>query len=206
MINREKIKNLFKLTKEEYANYSLAYKLIKRFFYTYSVIVVVLIVAVFAFGIDIIKEGDFQNWTSFVFELGLGAYMAIAILTYENFQKEKAKKQQKKKREYGLQKMKLLLTRTKEEFEDEDYDNAKDTFDQIIVTLTIVSDVLETEESKQILELSEIGKLFCKQKGGHSIQPNRTLPFTTSIPANKGALFQKFDQVIQMISKNESKS
>jgi hypothetical protein len=39
--------------------------------------------------IDVVKDGDFQNWTSFVLELGLGAYMATAILTYENFQKNK---------------------------------------------------------------------------------------------------------------------
>ena len=74
------------------------------------------------------------------------------------------KKQQEKKQEYELQKIKLLLTLAKEEFQDEDYEDAKETFNEIIVTLNILSDALETLESQHILELAEIGKLFCKYK------------------------------------------
>lgn len=89
-----KIWQLIKIKKEEREKYQLFYKLLKRFFYTYCVIAVVIVVTSLYLKIDVVKDGDFQNWTSFVLELGLGAYMATAILTYENVQKKRNEKQQ----------------------------------------------------------------------------------------------------------------
>ena len=152
------------------------------------------------------SEHDLRNWVSLVIEAGIGIFIAIMVLYYEKSQHRTAKKQQKKKRDYGLEKIKLLLILAKEKFQDEDYDDAKETFNEIISTLNLFSETLDIQESKQILELSEIGKIFCKYDGEHPVQTNRTMPFTTSVPANKAALFFKFDEVINMISDNENKS
>lgn len=147
------------------------------------------------------SENDLRNWVSLTIEAGIGIFIAVMVLYYDKSQRNKIKKLQDKKREYCLHKIKLLLTLAKEKFQDEDYDDAKETFNEIISTLNIFSEILEASESQQILELSEIGKIFCKYNGDHPILPSRTMPFTTSIPANKAALFDKFEEVIQIISK-----
>src|SRR5574338_610372 len=95
MADFTKFWQLFHLTKEERKKQRLFYLLLKRFFYTYSIIAGIIIVASIFLNIVAIKDGDFQNWTSFLWELGLSAYLAIAILTYENFQKEKDYERQK---------------------------------------------------------------------------------------------------------------
>lgn len=99
-----RLRQIFKMTKKDKENNKLFYKLTKRFFYTYCIIAFVIVATSFFLNIDVVKNGDFQNWTSFVWELGLGAFMASAFLTYENFQNEKAEKRRRKKQEYGLQK------------------------------------------------------------------------------------------------------
>ncbi|MEK6947291.1 MAG: hypothetical protein AABX32_06815 [Nanoarchaeota archaeon] len=158
------------------------------------------------FEIPYWSQDDFENWAAVVIEIGVAIFITGMIFLYDREHNKKIEEIQKKKREYGLQKIKLLLTLTKEEFQDKDYDDAKETFNEIISTLNIFSETLDIQESRQILELSEIGKIFCKYNGEHPVQSNRTMPFTTSIPANKSALFFKFDEVIGMISENESKS
>ncbi|MBI5147395.1 MAG: hypothetical protein HZA84_09335 [Thaumarchaeota archaeon] len=93
-MNRKQIKKFFTRFKGDVDDeYRLTWKLSKRFFYTYCVIAIVLTLSSVILKIDVVKNGDFQNWASFVLELGLGAYIAIAIVTYENTQKDKSKKQ-----------------------------------------------------------------------------------------------------------------
>lgn len=137
---------------------------------------------------------------SLTIEAGIGIFIAVMVLYYDKSRQRKDREIQNKKRVYGLKKISLLLTLAKEEFQDEDYAVAKETFNEIISTLNIFSETLEISESQQILELSEIGKIFCKYDGTHPVIPTRTMPFTTSVPANKAALFGKFDEVIGMIS------
>lgn len=143
---------------------------------------------------------DVSNWATIVVSLIIGAVLSISILIYSITRQNKSKKLLDEKKTYGLKKIQLLLTLSKEEFEDDDYDAANETFDKITQTLQIFSESINFKESSEILELVEIGKLFCKYNGDHPVNPNRTFPFTTSIPANKAALFSKFDQVLNLIS------
>lgn len=92
----------------------------------------------------------------------------------------------------------------KQQFREGAYEESIITFDQIIITLNIISDVLDTDDLQQILELSEIGKMVCKQKGTFSIRADGILPFTISVPANSSAFFHTFDVIIQSISSDES--
>lgn len=200
---KNKLKKIFSFTKEERENNRFAYTLMKRFFYTYTAIAIVTILVSFVFHVDIAKDGDFLNWTTFVFELGLGAYVALAILAYENFQRKKLQKSNREKRDYVLQKLGLLITLAKEQSEVNDFDELEKTFDKVVVTLTVFSDALNAQELQQILELSEIGKWACSNKGSFSIISSQTLPFTTSVPASMGAFFAKFDSVLELLGEIE---
>lgn len=210
-VDKTKIEKLRKTDEKRYYNYILKRKLANRGIYTCTIIGITIVFISLIFNIDVISRTtdtaspiDIENWTSLILELGLGGYIALAIFTYENLQKEKSKKLQTKKQEYGLKKITLLVSLAKEEFQDKEYDSAKDTFNNILSTLTIFSGAFEQSETQQILELAEIGKIFCKYKGEHPTHPNRTMPFTTSVPANQVALFQKFNEVLSHISKNSS--
>lgn len=197
------MKKIFSFTKEERENNSFVFTLTKRFFYTYAVIAIVTIVVAFGFNVSISKNGDFLNWTTFVFELGLGAYVALAILAYENFQRKKLQKINREKRDYVLKKLQLLITLAKEQSETRSFERLEETFDKVIVTLTVFSDALSAIELQQILELSEIGKWACKNEGSFSIIPSETLPFTTSIPANMAAFFGKFEDVLLLLASSK---
>lgn len=197
------MKKIFSFTKEERENNSFVFTLTKRFFYTYTAIAIVTIVVAFGFNVSITKDGDFLNWTTFVFELGLGAYVALAILAYENFQRKKLQKINREKRDYVLKKLQLLITLANEQSKISDFKRLEETFNKVIVTLTIFSDALSATELQQILELSEIGKWACKNEGSFSIISSETLPFTTSIPANMEAFFGKFEDVLSLLANLE---
>lgn len=145
-------------------------------------------------------RGDLANWATVVIEIGIGSFISGMVFLYDREQNKKNEEKQKKKREYALQKIKLLLALVNEEFQAGDYEFAKETFDKIVSTLNILSDAFDAQELQQILELSEIGNIFCKYKGEYPIHPSRTMPFTTSVPANKAALLAKFNEVIRNIS------
>ncbi len=150
---------------------------------------------------------DFPNWAAVVIEIAVAVFISGMIFLYDREHNKKIEERQQKKREYGLQKIRLLVTVAKEQFQDNDYDDAKETFNGIIVTLDVLSEAFDAVESRQILELCELGKIFCKYNGEHIIRSGRTSPFTSpSIPANKAALFLQFDDVLSLLSKNENKS
>jgi hypothetical protein len=194
---------LFKIEEEDFDTYNLIYKLAKHLSIVYTALAGIVIFTSIYFSIGITKDGDLQNWSASIFEFGLGLYVSVAIVTYENVKQDKLRKQQKKKENYGFQRLSLLLNLAKNQFKKDNYDDAMVTFDQIIITLNIISDVLDTENLRQILELSEIGKIGCKQKGSFSISVDEILPFTISVPANSSAFFLIFDLTLQSISSNE---
>lgn len=149
---------------------------------------------------------DFPNWAAVVIEIAVAVFITGMIFLYDREHNKKSEERQEKKRKYGLQKIRLLVTVAKEQFQDNDYDDAKETFNEIIVTLGILSEAFDAVESRQILELCELGKIFCKYNGEYIIRSGRTSPFTTSVPANKAALFLQFDDVLNLLSKNENQS
>lgn len=200
---KNKLKNIFSFTKEERENNHFAYTLVKRFFYTYTIIAIITIIVAFGWNVSIIEDGDFSNWTTFVFELGLGVYVALAILAYENFQRKKLQKINREKRDYVLEKLQLLITLANEQSKISDFKRLEETFDKVIVTLTVFSDALSATELQQILELSEIGKWACKNEGSFSIISSETLPFTTSIPANMETFFGKFKDVLVLLDSSK---
>lgn len=172
-----------------------------------------LIAAFLAFGIAnpesnvFVKnnEGkyDISNWATLVASIIASGVIAVAIWIYSITSHNKTDQVLQKKKTYGLTRIRLLLQLAKEEIEDKDYDSSNQTFDQVIQTLNILSESIDADESKEILELAEIGKLFCKYKGQMIVHSTRTLPFTTSVPANLAALFSMFDGVINKISKTK---
>lgn len=143
---------------------------------------------------------DISNWATIVISLIIGGIITVSILIHSITLKNKSKKLLDEKKTYGLHKTQLLLTLAKKEFEDKNYDSANETFDKIIQTLQIFSESINFKESSEILELAEIGKLFCRCEGDLTISTERTLPFITSVPTNKSALFSKFEQVLSLIS------
>lgn len=110
-VDKTKIEKLRKTDEKRYYNYILKRKLADRGIYTCTIIGITIVFISLIFNIDVIERVpntgspiDIENWTSLILELGLGGYIALAIFTYENLQKEKSKKLETKKREYGLKK------------------------------------------------------------------------------------------------------
>ena len=120
---KNRLKELFSTTSEEREKNHFAFTLMKRFFYTYTIIAIVTIAIAFGFNVNITENGDVSNWTTLIFELGLGAYVALAILAYENFQRKKLQKKNREKRDYVLQKLQLLIIRAKEQSEIGDFND-----------------------------------------------------------------------------------
>lgn len=164
------------------------------------------------------KEGfsDFTNWVSIIVTIGASVTIAVSILNYTKTEQDKINKIigeqnsiRQKKRNFAIKKISLLLSIIDDILKEDspDYEDARENFNKITNIIGFFSDSLDSIETQNILELSEIGELMCKNNGILSLRSDSSLPFTTdSIPANLSALRSLIQQNLQkIVEKNELK-
>lgn len=164
------------------------------------------------------KEGflDFTNWVAIIVTIGASVTIAVSILIYTKMEQDKINKiigeqnsSRQKKRDFVIKKISLLLAVIDNILKENspDYEDAREYFNKITDIIGFFSDSLESRETQNILELSEIGEIMCKNKGMLPLRSDSPSTFTTNtIPATLPALRILIQQNLQkIVRKNESK-
>lgn len=157
------------------------------------------------------KDGflDFTNWVTIIVTIGASVTIAVSILHYTKTEQDKINKiigeqnsSRQKKSDFAIKKISLLLTIIDEILKEDhpDYEDAQKHFNKIADIIGFFSDSLESKETQNLLELSEIGEIMCKNKGILPLRSDRIWPFTTdTLPATLSALRVIIQQNLQIL-------